>query len=151
FKHTGTVDVRARTSGNLISVSGSLGVATGSGGTDATAVGGTITVNLIDNTITAEILDSTTTTDSTGNVTVLADDDAGIYGFAGGFALGKSSAYGVAVALNVLDNTVRAKISNSVWHTSGAVTVRAEAHGAIGTAAVGGAGSKESALAGSAA
>ena len=143
--------MKARTDADIIAVTGSVGVATGGGSADGTAVGGTLSVALLKNTVAAVVRNTTTTVDSTGDVTVLADDNSAIYSFAGGFAIGKSSAYGIAVALNVLGNTVGAKIENSTLRTSGSVTVNAEERGTIVTVAVGGAGSDQSAKAGSAA
>ena len=84
LKHLGNLDVKARTDADIISISGSLGVVTGSGGTDGgKAVAGTLSISLITNEVFADIAFLTTTADSTGNVSVLADDNSSVIGFAG--------------------------------------------------------------------
>ena len=149
LRHTGAFSVDARTDADLIGVTGSIGVATGGGAADGTAVGGTISVNMLRNTVSASVLNTTTTVDSTGDVTITADDNSAIYAFTGGFAIGKSSAYGIAVGLNVLSNTVGASIENSTLRTSGKVKTEADESATIVAVAVGGAGSEKSAVAGS--
>ncbi|MBS0265303.1 MAG: M10 family metallopeptidase C-terminal domain-containing protein, partial [Planctomycetes bacterium] len=148
FQHNGPLDVHARTDAVIIGATGALGVATGGGGEQGTAVGGTLTITLQYNKLTAEILNTTTVAGS-GAVDVLADNDSSLYSFSGGFAIGKSSAYGIAVALNVMQDTVTARVENSKINTASSLTVDGENRGTVVAVALGGSGSKKSAVAGS--
>ena len=56
----------------------------------------------------------------------------------------------MAIAFNVLTNKVRASIKHSTIRTSGSVSVHAKERGLVVTISIGGAGSKKSAIAGSA-
>src|SRR5690606_38745007 len=55
FTHGGQFDVLATSSAQIFAVTGSLGVATGGGGQQGTAVAGTISVNIVDNAVVAKI------------------------------------------------------------------------------------------------
>jgi Ca2+-binding RTX toxin-like protein len=76
LKHTGDMDVNATGDNLIISVTGAIGVGTGGGGEKGYGIGGTLSVNNIVNTIEAGIVGSSTTSDSTGNVSVLAQDSS---------------------------------------------------------------------------
>ena len=150
FKHTGELDVLATVDDLIVSVSGSVGVAKGSnysGGGYAGA--GTISVNYVHNTIDANILNTTTTTDSTGDITLLAQDETSVYSFSGAFAYGKNLGFAGALALNVLDNEIGSAIEGSTLYTTGSFSETAGETGTVVSLAVGGAGSKKTAIAAS--
>jgi len=148
LKHAGDLDVRATADGLIVSVTGSIGIATGSryvqGGY---AAAGTVSVNYVHNTVEANILDSRTTGDSAGNITVHAEDRSSIYSFAGALAIGKERGIGAAIAVNVLDNAVRSAVEGSTLTTIvGSFTQTAQETGTVVSLAVAGAGSKKLAI-----
>ncbi|WP_295882586.1 calcium-binding protein [uncultured Thiohalocapsa sp.] len=147
FQHGGALSVAATGDGLIVSVTGSAGVATGGGG-KGVAVAGTLAVNVVENTVTASILDSTTLDTSAGNVTVSADDAASIYTFAGGFAAGRTAGFGVALALNFIENDVDSDITGSRLRTSGGLTTRAGEEAVLVAVALGGAGAEKLAVSG---
>ncbi|TFH17573.1 MAG: hypothetical protein E4H02_02555, partial [Lentisphaerales bacterium] len=148
FEHTGDVSVTATGNCLIVTVTGSAGVATGSGGSGY-AGAGTVSVNIINNSIEAKILTTTTTVGSTGSVTVQADDKTSIYCFAGAFAAGKTVGVGAAIAVNAIDNEVRAAIEDSTLRMSGDFTATASETGTVVTLAASGAGAEKVAIAGS--
>ena len=147
FTHIGNLDVNAKGNGLIVSVAAAVGAST-AGGEKGYGFGGTLAVNLIDYTVKAIIIDSTTLTGSTGNVTVKAEDESGIFAFSGGFASGKTAGLGFGLALNFFDNTILAKIDGSTIHSTGGVTVKAIENGWLAGVAVGGAGSEKAAVGG---
>ncbi|RZJ24976.1 MAG: hypothetical protein EOO54_07790, partial [Haliea sp.] len=146
---SGGYSVTADTDALIVSVAASLGVATGGGGAVGTAVGGTVSVNMINNTLSADILNSTSASGSTGPLTVSATDESSIYAFSGGFALGRAKGFGIAAGVNIIGNSTTAAIENSTLHASGAASVHAGEEATIMSFAVGGAGSDKLAIAGS--
>ncbi len=147
LKHTGDLTVKALADDVLVAVTGAAGVASG-GGTDGYGISGTFTLNFVDNTITAQVVDTETVSGSSGDVDVYAVDDSALFGLGGGVAYGKTVGLGVAFALNFFTNNITAKVDNSKLRTSGSLKVRAEENGWSATAAIGGSGSENAAIAG---
>ncbi|MFO7964214.1 MAG: LEPR-XLL domain-containing protein [Desulfobacterales bacterium] len=148
FTPAGDLDVMATSDALVISVTGSVGVATGGGGSGGYAGAGTVSINIVNNTTEAKILD-TTINDATGDVTLSALDKTSIYTFAGAFAAGKKAGLGGAIAVNTLLNETAAFVENSTITTSGVFDAKAEERGTIVSLAVAGAGSQKLAIAGS--
>jgi hypothetical protein len=148
FTHTGALNVLANSDALIIAVTGSVGVATGSGGSGGYAGAGTVSINIVNNTTEAKILD-TTINNSTGDVTLSALDNTSIYSFAGAFAAGKKAGLGAAIAVNTVLNTTRAAVEGSTINTTDAFSATAEEGGTIVTLAVAGAGSEKLAISGS--
>ncbi|NOY98118.1 MAG: hypothetical protein GXP40_02800 [Chloroflexi bacterium] len=119
------------------------------GASQSTGAAGTVSINLIDNTIEAAI-ENTTNLIAAAAASVLAQDAASIYSFAGALGIGlKKSGLGAAFAWNEITSAVRAKIENSTLPGS-SVSVKAEVKDAeIWTLSVGAAGAKNTAIAGS--
>jgi len=134
FKHTGAIDLQAIADGAIIAIAGSAGVGTqGSSGGGA----GTIAINFIDNTVEAQILNTTTTNDSTGDITLRAEDDSLIVSIAGAVGVGQTGAVGAALGFNFITNDLKAVIENSNLTTDGAVSLTADSDATIGGVAVG--------------
>nr|WP_293778378.1 DUF4347 domain-containing protein [uncultured Oxalicibacterium sp.] len=146
---TGGYKVTSDSDAMIISVAASAGIGKGGTGGQGAAVGGTISVNVIDNSSTAKILNSTSPTGSTGDITVSARDGSQIYAFAGGFAFGKTKAFGVAAGVNAISNNTLAAIESSTLYGTGKATISAKEEATIMSFAIGGAGSDKSTVAGS--
>ncbi|KAA3622243.1 MAG: hypothetical protein DWQ08_13065, partial [Proteobacteria bacterium] len=148
LKHTGAFEVLASTDADIIAVTGAGGVAKGGGGGASFGAAGTLSINFIENTVEAAILNSTTHAASTGLVKVEAVDDSYFFAFAGAIGYGGSLGLGAGLALNFMDNTVRAKVEGSTIRTTGGFQVKASETGVMTTIAAGGAGSDKFAIAG---
>ncbi|HRZ91728.1 MAG TPA: hypothetical protein P5022_02355, partial [Candidatus Paceibacterota bacterium] len=151
FTLGGNLDVLATSEDLIITATGSVGVATGSGGSGGYAGAGTVSVNIVNNTTEAMIAGTTIQPGSAGggDARVSAVDDTSIYSFAGAFAAGKKAGLGAAIAVNTLDNVTRAAVEDSTIHTGGGFYVTASEGGTVVTLAVAGAGSEKLAIAGS--
>ena len=125
--------VTAEATGLIVSVTGSVGVAT-----NGTAVGGTLSINVIGNEIGAAVRNSHLTS-TAGDISVLATDDSSIFSFAGGLAAGKTAGLGLAAAINFLSNQVTVDMNDSVVRGGGAFRVESKQTGMIVSIAVGGA------------
>jgi len=146
--HGDDMDVNAVASNLIVSVTGSMGIGTGNGGRGG-AGAGTLSLNFIDNTVEAKIVDTSMSAGhSSGDVSLLADDESSVYAFAGGFAAGKTVGLGLAMALNFLDNDVHAHVKNSWVNGRGKFRAEATEASTIVGLAVGGAGAQRFAGAG---
>ena len=143
LKHTGKLALLAKTENDIVSVSGSVGLSQSIG------AAGTLSINSIADTVEAKIVDSSNTTDSGGPVSIKATDNAYIFAFAGGFAIGKTFGLGTAFAFDDIKDIVNAGIRNSTITTSGTLDITAEAVATITNVSVGAAGSKNVAVGGS--
>ncbi len=151
LRHTGDLQVLATCNDLIVSVTGSIGIAQGSKYAEGGYAGaGTVSINYAHNTVEANILNSSTTADSSGDVTLSAEDKTSVYSFAGAFAYGKNLGLGAAIAVNVLDNLIRSAVEgSSLSTTSGGYSQTAKERGIVVSLAVAGAGSKKLAIAGS--
>lgn len=148
FTHHGNLKVDAESSGLVITVAGSVGVATGGGGGDGTAVSGTLSLNFVDNTIEAALDDSTTLTGSTGDVAVEATDSTQVYTFTGALASGKSAGFGLALAFNYVTNSVTARVDGTTLRTTGSFMTKAEEDAVLVGLGVAGSGAEKLAVSG---
>ncbi|MCW5623517.1 MAG: leukotoxin LktA family filamentous adhesin, partial [Burkholderiales bacterium] len=123
--------------------------ALGGAGGAVFALGGSITLNRITNDTTAEVRGASGTATAAGNILIDAEDTSTIYSGAGSVAIG-GTAFGIAVSVNDIGNTVSALVSAAqVQSTTGAVTLSAANSSTINSVAFGVAGATNAALAGS--
>jgi len=124
--------------------------AVGAAGSDATAIGGALSINFIRDTIDAHVTgDSTVAAD--GGVVLGASDASGIGALTGGvaLALGKSGA-GAAVGVNDIADSVDAFVDGStITAAAGSVELGASSTAAISALTLGGSGAANFALGGS--
>jgi hypothetical protein len=149
FRHGGDLAVQARSTGIVVSATGSAGIAAGKEAGYGGA--GTASVNVVANTIEANVLNVTETAPSSGDYVLRAGDFTGIFSFAGAIGAGKTFGGGVSIAVNSLANTVRSRTEKSTLKTSGSFTSEAEEGAVVVGVNAAGAGAEKFALAGSAA
>ena len=139
----GDISLKADNAGRITAITVSLGAS------KSTGAAGTVSINIIDN-MTEAAVENSTDSVSGGAVSVVAQDNASIYSFAGAVGIAfKGSGFGAAFAWNEIDSVVRAKIENSTFPATN-VTVSAEVKDAeIWTLSVGAAGGKKTTIAGS--
>ena len=128
---TGNVIVTAVDDSSIGMGAGGAGIAKGTNsfGKAATpglaAIGAAVADNDIANNLTAEIANSSVTS-STGNLSVLGQEQAAITGVAIGGSFAQNFSLGGSVAVNAIDNSIMADVSASnATATSGSVTVSA--------------------------
>jgi hypothetical protein len=141
---TGEMDVQAANNELLIDVTGSAGIATGSGGSGY-AGAGTVSVNYTQNTISAAVENSFL---NTGKLDLAATNNDSIYSFAGALSIGKNLGLGAAIGVNLLFDNVTSTVSGSTINAA-SFSSNATEGGTMVTAAIGGAGSSKLAIAGS--
>ncbi len=143
-------------------VSAAIGAAIdakGAGGS-AKAIGASASLNIVANTVTAGAVNGAVVTAASGDparppdVSFAASDDALVRALTGGAALslrggGQAGAVGAAIAVNVITNTVTAKVDQSAVKAGGDVRVSAEEATEIQALAIGAAGGKSFAAGGS--
>ena len=124
FKHTGALDVKAHTDSDIIAATGALGVATGGTGRRGLLLAAR---SLSPCSTTRSRLKSWTRTRLPAQATsrfggrrFLPDE------FLRRVCRGGSAAYGIAAALNVMQNNVVARVENSTLRTSGSAEVDAK-------------------------
>ncbi len=88
FRHGGDLAVQARSTGIVVSATGSAGIAAGKEAGYGGA--GTASVNVVANTIEANVLNVTETAPSSGDYVLRAGDFTGIFSFAGAIGAGKT-------------------------------------------------------------
>ena len=124
----------ANTDVDSLSIAGALSARQGQGGTTGSlGAAGAGSQNSVANTVTANITDSTVTANTDG-ITIRATDSTDVNADAGGFAIAAalgsgrttlSGAIGIGIALNDIDNTATAAITESMVTAEGTITVDA--------------------------
>jgi Ca2+-binding RTX toxin-like protein len=106
---TGNVEVKAIDKSNIFSLAGQVAISISS-----SAIGAAVGVNRISNTIKAYIDNSNVDTTDNGNVIVSADEQAWIKSLSVGASMaGSSFALGGSVSINLITNTIEAKITGT--------------------------------------
>ncbi|RKY41296.1 MAG: hypothetical protein DRP85_06715, partial [Candidatus Makaraimicrobium thalassicum] len=104
---SGNIDVIATDTSTIKSLAGQVAVA------GTAAIGAAVAINRIDNTLIAFIDSSFVNTTLSGNITVCADEKASISSISAGGSGAGTFAFGGAVSINIITNTIQAYISGA--------------------------------------
>ncbi|WP_183940553.1 beta strand repeat-containing protein, partial [Sphingorhabdus rigui] len=139
-KKAQSLSVKARTDGAIVAIA-----ASGAGGEKA-GLAGSVALTRSNGTTQASVTDGSVLR-TRGAILVDASEGYSAFAFAGTGALSKTTAVGASVAINILTDTVRARVSASTLDSSaGAATVQAQADNVLNGVAIAGAGGKQFAL-----
>ncbi|NJN49216.1 MAG: hypothetical protein HC805_04810, partial [Alkalinema sp. RL_2_19] len=118
--------VNAQRSGDLFALSAS---GSGAPGKDGIAIAGSVSINRITHSTQANITGGKTTIAT--NITLKAEDTSKIFAIGGAVGFGGKAGFGAGIAVNQINNTVKANSHSTVLDQMGALSLSALNHGQI--------------------